>query len=82
MCIYLHHMLILELNMCYKLCDDTVTMMDDSINKVQHEETCCTCTSEKAITAEIILIYAQMSLLCLPQSLSQTLVLMELHWYV
>lgn len=35
--------------------------MDDLINQVQHEETCSTCTSEKAITAEIILIHTQMS---------------------
>lgn len=35
--------------------------MDDFINQVQHEETCPTCTSEKAITAEIILRHTQMS---------------------
>ena len=58
--IYLHHMLILKFNMCYILRDVTGTMMDDFINQVQHEEPCSTCSDEKAITAEIILIYTQM----------------------
>lgn len=38
-------------------------MMDDFINQVRHEETCSTCTSEKAITAKIIRRCVQMSAL-------------------
>lgn len=58
-----HHMLILEFNICCKLCEGTITMMDDFINQVRHEETCSTCTSEKAITAKIIRRCMQMSAL-------------------
>lgn len=58
-----HHMLILEFNMRCKLCEGTITMMDDFINQVRHEETCSTCTSEKAITAKIIRRCMQMSAL-------------------
>lgn len=50
--------------MCCKRCDGAITMMDGFMNQVQHEETCSTCTSEKAITAKIICRCTQMSALC------------------
>ena len=69
MFICLHHVPSFEFNMRCKLCDAGMTMMDDFIYRSRRKETCSTCTSAQAITAEIILICTQ---IYAPSSLSSS----------